>query len=277
MILNLESEFTPLGTTNAIQYTKMIFSGGEPHIKILSAVNPNDSVSITARINSFHEMGMLLMAVDALRRMEIKNIRLFIPYFPGARQDRLMVAGEPLSVKVYANIINMLQLSQVIVFEPHSEVTPALIDHVKVITNEKFIQSFINELDENIVLVSPDAGALKRTYKLAEALNKNEVIECSKKRDITTGKIVGFKVYTSDIEGKDCLIVDDICDGGATFIGLANVLRQKNAGKIYLAVSHGIFSKGLNELAATFDKIFTTDSIKKIDHPKLVQYKIKLD
>jgi ribose-phosphate pyrophosphokinase len=75
----------------------------------------------------------------------------------------------------------------------------------------------------------------------------------------------GFRVYEDDLQGKDCLIVDDICDGGGTFIGLAKELKKHNAGNLYLSVSHGIFSKGLKELNQYFTNIFTTDSFKTID------------
>ena len=86
--------------------------------------------------------------------------------------------------------------------------------------------------------------------------------------------LTGFKVYAEDLKGCDCLIVDDICDGGGTFIGLANELKNKNAGKLYLAVSHGIFSRGFDDLEKCFTKIFTTDSIKKPEHNSLTQIKI---
>jgi len=69
--------------------------------------------------------------------------------------------------------------------------------------------------------------------------------------------------------------VDDICDGGGTFIGLAKALKQKNAGNLYLAVSHGIFSKGFNELNKHFTKIFTTDSFKTINESNVEQLKLE--
>jgi ribose-phosphate pyrophosphokinase len=213
------------------------------------------------------------VAVDALRRMGIKEISVLIPYFPAARQDRVMVAGEPLTVKVYADIINSLQLCKVIVFDPHSEVTPALLNNCEVIGNQQFIENIVSHIGEEVVLISPDGGALKKIYKVSEYLGGVEVVECSKSRDVKTGKLTGFKVYADDLGGKDCLIVDDICDGGGTFIGLAAALKKKNAGKLYLAVSHGIFSKGFDDLAC-FERIFTTDSFKNIDDDCLTQFKL---
>jgi ribose-phosphate pyrophosphokinase len=272
MILNLDKNFKPK-EGDEIQFENFTFSGGEPHIKI----NPNfdifKSITITHRLNSFNDLGLLCLAVDALQRMEAKLETLIIPYFPSARQDRVMVKGEPLSVKVYADILNNLKFKKVIVFDAHSEVTPAVLNNAEAITNHKFVEKVIQEIGDDVLLISPDGGALKKIYKVSEYLGGIEVVECSKSRDVKTGKLTGFKVYADDLQGKDCLIVDDICDGGGTFIGLAEELKKKNAGKLYLSVSHGIFSKGFEDLKC-FERIFTTDSFKNIESDCLTQIKL---
>ncbi|WP_460217797.1 ribose-phosphate diphosphokinase [Psychroserpens sp. MEBiC05023] len=265
MILNLDPSFQPFGNRQNIQFESFTFSGGEPHIKILSTLNVSESVTITIRIRSFNDLGLLLVAVDALRRLGVTSIMLFLPYMPGARQDRVMIPGEALSVKVYANLINELNLESVIVFDPHSEVTPALLNNCKVIDNHNFIKQVVDDIKSKIILISPDGGALKKIYKVSEFLGGLPVVECSKQRNIKNGKLEGFKVYEEDLNGRSCLIVDDICDGGGTFIGLAEALKTKNAGDLYLAVSHGIFSKGSVILKQHFTKIYTTDSFRTLD------------
>lgn len=272
MILNLDAKFKPIVGVE-IQYEKFIFSGGEPHIKITTDFERSIPITITHRINSFNDLGLLCMAVDALRRMDATINTLFIPYFPGARQDRLMVKGEPLSAKVYADIINNLGFNKVIIFDVHSDVSPALLDNCANSTNHKFVAKALSMIHTDPVLVAPDAGSLKKIYKLSEFLKGVDVIECSKTREVKTGLLKGFRVYEDDLNGKDCVIVDDICDGGGTFIGLANELKLKNAGDLYLIVSHGIFSKGLHELNC-FEKIFTTNSIKEIENEQLIQIAI---
>ena len=212
--------------------------------------------------------------MDALQRMDVKLKNLIIPYFPAARQDRVMIIGEPLSVKVYAEIINTFNFKKVIVFDAHSEVTPAVLNNCEVVPNHTFIQKVIQEIGNDVLLISPDGGALKKIYKAAEFLGGIDVVECSKSRDVKTGKLKEFKVYDDNLQGKDCLIVDDICDGGGTFIGLAEELKKKNAGKLYLAVSHGIFSKGFEELKC-FERIFTTDSFREIENEFVEQIKLK--
>ncbi|WP_109436653.1 ribose-phosphate diphosphokinase [Aquimarina sp. AU119] len=266
--LHLDPSFTPYG--KSIEFEAFVFNGGEPHIKILEQ-NIEDSVTITHRINSFNDLGLLMIATDALRRMGIKVINVCIPYFPAARQDRVMVSGESLSVKVYADIINAQQYDQVTVFDPHSEVTPALINNVKVIENYEFVKQCLKHIKEEVILVSPDGGALKKIYKVSEFLGGIEVIECSKKRDVKTGQLSGFRVYEEDLKGKHCVIVDDICDGGGTFLGLAKALQEKNAGTLSLIISHGIFSKGIEELSQCFETIFTTNSFRDIEEEGVVQ------
>ncbi|MHA7058096.1 ribose-phosphate diphosphokinase [Aquimarina sp. M1] len=269
--LHLDPAFTPSGTT--ITFTSFVFNGGEPHIKI-SEDAIGKEVTITHRLNSFNDVGLLLVATDALRRMDVEVINLLIPYFPAARQDRVMVGGESLSVKVYADIINAQKYNKVMVFDPHSEVTPALLNNVQVIQNYEFVKMCLNHIKEEIMLISPDGGALKKIYKVSEFLGGIEVVECSKKRDVKTGKLSGFRVYEDDLKGKHCVIVDDICDGGGTFLGLATALKEKNAGKLSLIVSHGIFSKGFEELTKSFNTIFTTNSFRDIEEDKVVQFSV---
>jgi len=261
MILNLDPNFKPLDGKE-LQFESFIFSGGEPHLKINPNFDHAEGVTITHRLNSFNDVGLLCLAVDALKRMQTEIVDLYIPYFPAARQDRVMIKGEPLSVKVYADIINGLGFKKVIVFDAHSEVTSAVLNNCEVIPNHDFIGQVLEAIGKEVVLISPDGGALKKIYKVSEFLDGIEVVECSKSRNVKTGKLSGFKVYSDDLKGRNCLIVDDICDGGGTFIGLAEELKNKNAGKLYLAVSHGIFSKGFEELSKSFEQIFTTNSVK---------------
>ena len=265
MYLNLDSQFAPFGKENSIEFQSFTFSGGEPHIKITSDLSNIKEVTVTARTKSFNDFGLLLLAIDALQRFQIEKINVFIPYFPAARQDRVMVQGEPLSVKVYADILNALNLNKVTVFDAHSEVTSAVLNNCESISNHTFIQEVIKNIGTDLILISPDGGALKKIYKVSEYLGGVEVVECSKKRNVKNGKLEGFKVYEDDLKGKDCLIVDDICDGGGTFLGLAKELKNKNAGNLYLAISHGIFSKGVDELNETFTKIYSTNSFRTID------------
>lgn len=268
--LHLDPEFTPF--ENTIQHKTFIFKGGEPHIKIDNQENL-DTVTITQRIKSFNDLGLVLLSADALKRMGVKRLELIIPYFPAARQDRLMMPGEPLSVKVMADIINAVRFDKVTIIDPHSEVTPALLNNVEVISNANFVGRAIKGYS-NFCLVSPDGGAAKKIYSLSKALGGIEVVEAGKVRDVKTGQLTDFKVYADDLAGKNCVVVDDICDGGGTFIGLAQALKNKGAGELTLIVTHGIFSRGADELAKHYNQIICSDSFSTLELDLVKQIKI---
>lgn len=270
--LHLDPTFTLGDLGRALPFEAFTFSGGEPHIRF----QPQDlagveEVTITHRLRSFNDMGLLLLAVDALHRADIQHLEMVLPYFPGARQDRVMMAGEPLTVKVYAELLNALSLHKIYVYDAHSDVTPAVLDRCQVISNHRFIERVLQDLSID-KLVSPDGGALKKIYKLSAYLGGMNVVEGSKVRDVRTGKLSSFQAFTEPLEGADCLIVDDICDGGGTFMGLGQTLKDKGAGRLYLAVSHGIFNKGVAPLAEYFDHIYTTNAFRTVEaHPKVTQ------
>ncbi len=269
--LNLDPDFTPFG--GGIDFEKLTFAGGEPHIKIQQALSVTDELMIIQRVKSFNDMGLILLAVDALRRIGVRHISLLIPYFPGARQDRLMVAGEPLTVKVYAELINALNLEKVIILDPHSDVAPALIHNVQVVSNHAFAREALAGVAD-YHLVAPDAGALKKVYGLAASLKAESVVPCSKNRDVQTGKLNGFKVQAADLEGKTCVVVDDICDGGGTFLGIARELKRKQAGRLILVVSHGIFNNGIQPLREFYDQIICTDAFSTISDKRVQQIQL---
>ena len=296
LYLNLSKEFNPMNSQSheTISFEAFTFSGGEPHIKLDYNFNQVQrecetgnwcNVWISHRINSFEDLGLLMVAVDALRgTYPIDDLYLYLPYFPGARQDRRMVNGEPLTVKVYADIINSLGFKAVKIVDPHSDVAPALIDNCFAIDNHRFVNKCLElmpftDVDMSILdsaakphfnLISPDAGSNKKMKDLAKSIAEDyypfNLIKCDKTRDVSTGKITGFDVYADDLGGLPSIIVDDICDGGGTFIGLAEQLINKNCGKLYLIVTHGIFNGGFNILQKYFDGIFTTDSFYRGDN-----------
>ncbi|AOM79177.1 ribose-phosphate diphosphokinase [Pedobacter steynii] len=259
-VLNLSTGFKPFNSSlEEIESKSFLFSGGEVHIKLQDRA---DEVLVSARLNDSNDVMKLLLAVDALRRNGSKTITAFIPYLPYARQDRVMVGGEPLSIKVMCNLINSCNFEKVYVFDVHSEVSLALLDNCELISNYSLAKQVLSN-HSDYLLVSPDAGALKKIYKLAEALSyTNDIVLCNKVRDVSNGKIKQITVDQDDLGGKDCFIIDDICDGGATFVGVAKELKKRNAGKVSLIVSHGIMSHGETELIDWIDHIYTTDSIK---------------
>jgi ribose-phosphate pyrophosphokinase len=238
------------------------FPGGETHVKLTSTLVPERDVTIMHRIRSGDDVMLLLLTVDALERSGVapSGVTIVMPYLPYARQDRVMVRGEPFSLKVLARLINGLGVREVRVFDPHSDVGPALLDRCHVVTADAAAASYITATlgQTPFVLVAPDAGAYKKTSRLAAHLGV-EVIVATKHRNLADGALAPPTVL-GDVRGKTCVIADDICDGGGTFLNLADALRAGGAAECHLFVSHGIFSKGFDALLARFTSIGTTDS-----------------
>ena len=130
-----------------------------------------------------------------------------------------MVKGESFSLKVFANMVNALGFNKVVTLDPHSDVTPALIDNVKVISQSDIIHKWMDFTMRlgSTMLVSPDSGANKKTAKIAGYLNHWEFARADKLRDLSTGQILETVVYKEDFNKQDVAIIDDICDGGKTF------------------------------------------------------------
>jgi ribose-phosphate pyrophosphokinase len=241
------------------------FSGGEVHVQIPELPH-SDSAMIIANLENSSKIMELLMVTDALRRQNhAMQITVVIPYLPYARQDKISSYGEALSLKVFATLINAQNYHRVISYDVHSDVAAALINNFKSISQCSILNlANIAELSER-VLIAPDFGASKKTRSLIPILNPSRIVQADKARD-ENGNIVGIEVFCDDLCGDDVLIVDDIIDGGRTFIEIAKVLRKKNAGEIWLFATHGIFSKeSAPILESGINRIFTTDTFTQCD------------
>ena len=247
------------------------FPGGEIGVTLQQPIT-SDEVIIKAHIRNSVELMTLLMTVDAIRRQHNRvSLRLQLLYVPYARQDRVCNDGEALGISVLAQLINSCGFDDVVILDPHSDVTPALIKNSIVVESSVIFRSIKTDWSDWHI-IAPDAGATKRAEKFAKAVGAAGVIQCLKKRDTVTGALSGFVCY-DDIQGKNLIVLDDICDGGGTFCGLAEILNGAN--KLELAVTHGIFSQGVDKLVDKYDMIYTTNSFhgevpEHLKHRKIV-------
>lgn len=249
-------------------YKAFTFPGGEEQVVLSKAGIPNREIAeivVEGNIDSSTKLIQLVLLVDAIRRLPVVTVRtglkLVLPYLPYARQDRVCAPGEAFSLGVVGDIINSLKAYRVVVSDPHSNVSQAVIKNIDVISQERiaFERMATWIVTNNAVLVCPDAGAEKKTEALAKMLSGNEVIYAKKNRNMATGEITNTSIVsgTELIKGRTLLIVDDICDGGRTFTELAAVLRHREPKQIGLFVTHGIFSAGLTKLSVDIDQIFS--------------------
>lgn len=244
---------------------------------------PNGEIQIDR--DSLPEKGWLIQSIsfkyendsDLIKLMFVKKFvetnydyhgTLVIYYMPYSRMDR-SENGSPFTLKYVADFINSLGFKRVKIIEPHSDVTPALIDNAESLyINFNLIEKVKERVsfnDEKDFLVFPDAGASKR-YSKMKAKN---ILFCNKNRDFETGRIKSLDLVgdTSEAYGKTAIIVDDLSSYGTTFIHTANRLREEGFVEIILLVAHAenaIFKRSDRTGMLLFehvDQIFTTDSI----------------
>jgi len=257
----------------SVELESWTFPGGERNVRINDTTWPTEVrgvASITCIYRCSDDLVDLVLLVNAVRHTWPGIIiDLDIPYFPFARQDRVMTPGEANALQAIAQVINMLDFRYVLCLDPHSDVLAALFPAGKLICNQQWEawQTLGTLVAENTsaALVSPDAGAAKKIYKLAAKLGW-PVVEASKRRDPATGNILATTIdNTVQLNDYDTIfVVDDICDGGRTFIELAKALRDSGyTGKLHLCVSHGIFSKGIEVVNEHFDSIQVINDLRK--------------
>lgn len=270
-----------------IKYKISKFPDGQQTIVlVLGTINVIEDIRIETRLNSFSDLEILICATKALRNITRKPISLYVPYFLGSRSDRKFVDGGVNYLnQVICPIINSLDFVSVVVLDPHSDVLEACLHNFIKIPNFDLVKYALTQIDNKdgaqnrVCLVSPDAGAYKKIFDVAQKFNITNIATGTKVRDLKTGQILHTEVPNLPIslneEELKYMIVDDICDGGRTFIELAKAIQnQRPNAKIYLVVTHGIFSAGFDELSKWFEGIYTTDSYKHIDNELVKQISV---
>lgn len=244
------------------------FPAGEAHTKREDRreLEPTEIAVLYGSADIHSDLFQLKMWADYLHRQPqtIRKVAV-IPYFPGARADR----GEPFGLRVYVDEIERMGLDRVVIFDPHSQKTPELLADIRgtdlrVVYPEDLVEDYRNagtsprHFDYYDGIIAPDAGAVLRAQGVARVLGL-PVYTAEKSRDFETGKLTGFKLEGLPSDGR-YLIVDDICDAGGTFLGLADA-SGLGRDQLSLYVSHGVFSKmALVELPKSFNTILTTTS-----------------
>jgi ribose-phosphate pyrophosphokinase len=258
-----------------IKYQIHRFPDGQQSITLLPPSAPEDlqQVVIDSRFNSFKDLELIICANQALRNVGAGAVGLHVPYFLGSRSDRRFEFASVNYLKqVICPIINAQKFDVVITLDPHSDVLEACIDRYEKAPNFPVVKYSLKEIDnrdgaqDRICLVSPDAGAYKKIFDVAKEFNIENIVTANKVRDLKTGNILRTEVPNLP-ENQDLkyVIVDDICDGGRTFVELAKVIKeQRPNSEIYLIVTHGIFSAGFETLTQYFNGIFCTNSVREV-------------
>ncbi len=234
------------------------FADGEILVEPEETVRGKKVYIIQSTCNPVNETLMeTLICIDACKRASAGEITVVMPYFGYARQDRKARARQPVTAKLVADLIQAAGANRVVTIDLHATQIQGFfnipIDDLTVIPMMGFYFASLGIASEDLVVVSPDHGGTTRARRLAEHLQCSLAI--IDKRRPKPNVAVAMNVI-GDVEGKVCIVVDDICDTAGSLVTGVDILEKHGAKDIYVAITHGIFSK---------------DAIEKIENSAIKQ------
>lgn len=247
--------------TKGIGYKVIRFPDGEVHLQ-LDEINRKETVKVVMRIRNAEDLFLLMQLSDILHRQEVVVEELHIPYLMSMRCDRVFSFDRPFSLKIVSEIIKGMGAMQVHLYEPHSIKSCRMIyAHAKEISRELAFQ-----YARTSSICYPDKGAQER-YDLFKS---DGVLLCEKVRDVATGQLMSFRVTNpEDFKRGEITVIDDLCDGGGTFIGLAPKLRELNPTKLRLVVTHAVQLNGIKRVSEVYDEVVITNTYEDWDKVEL--------
>lgn len=242
---------------------------GELQVRFKGAdVPPGEDIVITARMKDASDVMELALLRDAVDTFKPKSVSLILPYLPYGRADRRFTDHDCEGLAVFGRMLFAMSFRRIVTFDAHNrDAAVACIPGLVNVAAEPWIEGAILDFAQKgsvkrVCVLFPDEGASNR-YDIADVLGNNhnavevESVFATKKRDVVTGKFLGFDV--PKLPQLPVIVVDDICDGGGTFVGIAQHLRAHVS---CLFTSHGIYSQGLNRLYdAGYSYVWSTDTV----------------
>lgn len=233
----------------------MFFPGGEPHVKIPIF---DEELLLHLKLRTWNDVGFAACLMDALEHQG-SIFRSFIPYFPGARQDRTD-GKAPQTAYLMADILDSAG-GHITIFDPHSHVISDYLEDCSILMPADLPDYAPSSPIAGVI--APDEGATERAASWRRCFAPDaDIVQCTKQRNPSNGRLSNYVMPKLETKGR-YMIVDDICDGGGTFNLLAEAFFADSVGvkcQLEMFVSHGIFSRGLEAINPYIEHITTTDS-----------------
>lgn len=248
------------------------FANGEIFCEIEKHVRGADVFVIQSTSSPVNDNLMeLLIMIDALKRASASSITAVIPFYGYARQDRKSSPRTPISAKLVADIVTVAGATRVITMDLHAGQIQGFFNiPFDNIYASPVILNYIKKeiISENTIFVSPDAGGVERVRSYAKKLNL-DIAMIDKRR---TGKNIAEAMnIVGNVQGKECIIIDDMIDTAGTLVEACKALRKNGATKIYACATHPVFSKpAIERISACeeLDRVIVTDTIPLTEEAK---------
>ena len=239
------------------------WKNGETRVKLDENVRGSDVFILQPTCDPVnHHIMELLLIIDALQRASAARITAVIPYYGYAKQEKKTSGREPISAKLVANVLTVAGTDRVLAIDLHAPAIEGFfdipVDHLR--ATPLLAKAFRDRIDDDVVVVSPDAGGVARAEDFRRRIRGSLAI-ISKQHpqpDATeTLEMVG------DVEGKTAVIVDDMISTGGTLIQAAQLLKERGASAIHVAATHGVFAgDALAQIRdSAIDELFVTDTV----------------
>lgn len=245
-----------------IKYKIHNFPDGHNHIELLGSFNKADKIHVITRIKNSDDLFIVKQICQILKDTCAAKICLDIVYLYTARMDRKMSLGEAFDLKIVVEDLVRLDVSGITILSIHNEFAfYNLLNQIGskggIFVDQGF--SYLSEIlkKEDYIICYPDEGSYKRCYD-----GRKECIICSKKRD-KDNNILYFKIEKApkSIKNKRIIVIDDLCDGGGTFVGISSLLSEKYPNiKKDIFVTHAIQKSGIDKLSSSYDQVYITNS-----------------
>ena len=255
---NLETDLGPMKVGT--------FSDGEINVEVNENVRGKDTFIIQSTSNPAEKNLMeLILMVDALKRASARSVTAVIPYFGYSRQDRrVRSARVPISAKVIADMLSEVGISRIITLDIHSEQIQGFFSFPvdNIYTANIMVKSLLEKYDvEDLQVVSPDTGGVIRARSVAKTLGVQDLAIIDKRREkANESEVINL---IGDVEGKVCIVPDDLIDTAGTLSNASHALKDKGAKEIIAYITHPVLSgdaiKNLNNSA--IDKLIVSNSI----------------
>ncbi|MBQ1873504.1 MAG: ribose-phosphate pyrophosphokinase [Succinivibrionaceae bacterium] len=245
------------------------FSDGEVHVQINENVRGCDVFVIQSTCAPTNDNLMeLLVMIDALRRASAGRITAVIPYFGYARQDRrVRSARVPITAKVVADFLSSVGIDRVITVDLHAEQIQGFFDVPidNLFGSQVLIEDLKSRTFENPVIVSPDMGGVVRARAMAKLMNDIDIAIIDKRRP--RPNVSQVMNIIGEVDGRECIIIDDMVDTGGTLCHAADALKERGAKSVVAYATHPVLSgkAAENITGSKIDEIVVTDSIPLTD------------
>ncbi len=243
------------------------FANGEIFVRFEESVRGSDAFVLQSCPAPLNEWVMeALIMIDALKRGSAKRISVILPFYPYARQDKKHRGREPISARLIADLLQTAGADRIITVDLHTDQIQGFfdgpVDHMHALGQlSEYVRTKYGT--DNIAIVSPDSGRVRVAEKWADALDGAPVAFIHKTRDpLVANQVVAHRVV-GEVEGRTCVLIDDMIDTGGTIAGAVSKLKDAGAGDVVIATTHAVFSDPATERLASCgaSEVIATDTL----------------